>query len=172
MTGETTETARDSESAVYTIRNAMTRDLTTVVEFINEFATYLRMAGDVKITNDALNDILFVKKRAYVLLFECNREPVGFCLWYPVFSSFSGVTSLHVEDVFIRASHRGKGLGRQVFRYLSNLCSNQGMRGIVWKCLKKNTPAVEFYRHIGATAVDDCYHFELKNDSLDKMLER
>jgi len=156
----------------FAIRPAVRRDATTILEFINEYATYLRATADVKVNADTLTDLLFKQKRAEAAVLEIGGEPVGYCLYYVIYSSFSGESHLFLEDVFLRRSSRGKGLGKQVFRYLSNICSDKGYRGIVWKCRKTNAPAISFCQSLGAVQLTDFVSFELKNDNLDRLLER
>jgi GNAT superfamily N-acetyltransferase len=36
----------------------------------------------------------------------------GFALWFPTFSTFLGRPGIWLEDLFVRAEHRGDGHGR------------------------------------------------------------
>src|SRR5690606_12728565 len=39
-----------------------------------------------------------------------DGEPVGFALFYPIYSTFQTNWGLHLEDLFVRPAHRGQGL--------------------------------------------------------------
>lgn len=76
--------------------------------------------------------------------------PAGFALWYYGFSSFAGKPVLYLEDLFIEPSFRGRGLGRELFRFLCERCREDNCVRIQWSVLDWNEAAIRFYRGLGA----------------------
>ena len=50
---------------------------------------------------------------------EWNGEAVGFAVWFLNFSTFSGKSGLYLEDLFVRPSYRGKGIGKALMIHLA-----------------------------------------------------
>ena len=76
--------------------------------------------------------------------------PAGFALWYYGFSSFAGKPVLYLEDIFVDPSFRGRGLGREIFRFLCTRCLEENGVRVQWSVLDWNETATRFYRSLGA----------------------
>ncbi len=74
---------------------------------------------------------------------------MGFGLWFYNFSTFSGRPGLYVEDVYVEPDHRGRGIGRMIFRELARRALAAGCSRMQWSVLNWNQRAVDFYRSIG-----------------------
>ena len=136
-------------------RDAAPGDAALILRFIRELADFERMLDQVRATEDALALHLFgPKPRAEALIIEKAGEPVGFSLWHYTFSTFNGAPTLYVEDIYVRAAHRGGGIGRAVFRHLARVALAQGCMRMDWSVLNWNAPAIGFYRSIGARPIE------------------
>ena len=58
---------------------------------------------------------------------------------------------VYIEDLFVRLSHRKRGIGRALFSYLAKLALKEDLGRIVWQVLDWNQSAIEFYKAMGAT---------------------
>jgi GNAT superfamily N-acetyltransferase len=86
-----------------------------------------------------------------VLIAVTDREEVaGMALWYRTFSTFLGADGIWLEDLFVRPQHRGRGHGLALLTRLRELTDGR----IEWAVLDWNSPAVEFYRKLGASPVE------------------
>ena len=81
---------------------------------------------------------------------EVADEPVGLCVWYRTFSTFAARHGIWVEDVFVSAAHRGKGIGRAIFKRLAQQVKAEGGSRLEWNVLDWNEPAIAAYRAMGA----------------------
>jgi GNAT superfamily N-acetyltransferase len=61
---------------------------------------------------------------------------------------------LYLEDLFFEESHRGRGGGFMIMYTLASVCKRLGCTGFMWQALDWNTPAITFYKKIGATILD------------------
>ncbi len=122
-----------------------------LLQFIRQLAKYERRLEQVSATYDRLCEALFGDAPvAEAVLAWRNHEPVGYALFYPVFSTFRAQTALYVEDLYVVPEMRGQSVGTLLMGYLADLARQRGWERIEWQVLDWNTPAIEFYRHLGA----------------------
>jgi GNAT superfamily N-acetyltransferase len=90
-----------------------------------------------------------------VLVAWKGPEPAGFALFFHNFSTFLGRRGLWLEDLFVRPVHRRQGCARALLRTLAALAQARGCGRFEWAVLDWNTPAIDFYRSLGATVLPD-----------------
>ncbi len=145
----------------FIIRECTHEDMGLVLSFIKELAVYEKMIDEVVVTEDLLYDQLLVKKlSACVLAFEDN-VPVGFALYFFNFSTFLGKNGLYLEDLFVRPAFRGKGYGKKLLFHLADIAKQRNCGRMEWSVLNWNTPAIDFYKSLGAKAMDGWTVFRL-----------
>ena len=145
----------------FIIRECTHEDMGLVLSFIRELAVYEKMIDEVVVTEDLLYDQLLVKKlSACVLAFEDN-VPVGFALYFFNFSTFLGKNGLYLEDLFVRPAFRGKGYGKKLLFHLADIAKQRNCGRMEWSVLNWNTPAIDFYKSLGAKAMDGWTVFRL-----------
>lgn len=134
-----------------TVRRAGEADLPALVELIRGLAEYERMSEAVTLEEGELRRHLFgPRPAAEVLVAEDGGAVVGYALFFPIFSTFRGKPGIHVEDLFVRAEHRGKGWGRKLLAAVAHLARERGCDRLQWDVLDWNEPAIRFYRRLGA----------------------
>lgn len=133
------------------IRSATSNDCATILGFIRELAEYERLAHEVVATEDQLRATLFgARPAAEVLLAERAGTPVGFALFFPSYSTFLGKPGLYLEDLFVRPSERGKGIGAALMASLARVAVERDYGRFEWSVLDWNAPALTFYASLGA----------------------
>jgi GNAT superfamily N-acetyltransferase len=153
-----------------TVRPAEPADTPVLLELVRELAAYEREPDAVEATEDDLRRALFEDATcsAHVAL-DTSGRVVGFALWYPTFSTWTGRPGLWLEDLFVRPSARGTGLGRALLQALAALCVERGYRRFEWWVLDWNTPAVGFYRSLGAVAQGDWTTYRVDGPALEAL---
>ena len=77
------------------IRKAEEKDINLIYELIKGLAIYEKRPNDMTATIEMLKESLFIKKVATVLILENGiNTPIGYALYYPIFSSFSSKTKI------------------------------------------------------------------------------
>jgi diamine N-acetyltransferase len=110
----------------------------------------------VEATEAEIADALFSKDpRLFCAIAEWDGEPVGFAVWFLNFSTFSGRHGIYLEDLYVRPSHRGKGLGKALLVYLAKECVDNGWSRLQWAVLDWNAPSIAFYKSLDAVILDD-----------------
>jgi GNAT superfamily N-acetyltransferase len=148
------------------IRPAVPEDVPTVLALIRELATYEREPDAVVATEDGLRTALFGDSPAvYCHVAEEDGEVVGFALWFLNFSTWLGRHGIYLEDLYVRPSHRGRGLGKALLETLTSIAAERGYGRVEWWVLDWNEPAQEFYRSLGARPMDEWTVWRLTPDS-------
>ena len=92
-------------------RFAEPQDVPLILRFIKELADYEGMLDQVVATEEVLNQWLFEKEKAEVMLGMKYGEEVGFALFFHNFSTFLGRSGIYLEDLYVRPEYRGQGFG-------------------------------------------------------------
>ena len=156
----------------FTIRPARVADVPVILELIRALATYERAPNEVTATEESIAEVLFGKKPAaeVLLLFE-NETAVGFAVFFHNFSTWLGRPGLYLEDLFVRPEHRGKGYGRALLIQLAKIAKERNCGRMEWAVLDWNEPAIEFYRKLGAKAMDEWTVFRLTRDGIERLAD-
>jgi GNAT superfamily N-acetyltransferase len=150
-----------------TMRPAVSEDATTLAELIRELAAYEELANEAQATPEALRLHLFgARAYAEALLAEIDEAVVGFALFFHDFSTFRGQPGLYLEDLFVQPAHRGKGIGKALLARLAAVAVERGCGRMEWAVLDWNTPAIGFYRSLGARAMDEWTVYRLDGASI------
>lgn len=140
---------------VIAIRPAVATDAGLILAFIRELAEYEQLSHEVVADEAGLAMQLFGERpRAEVLIAEVDGAPAGFALFFHNFSTFVGKPGLYLEDLFVRPAFRGHGLGKRLMVRLAQIAIERDCGRFEWWVLDWNTPAIDFYRRLGAVGMD------------------
>lgn len=138
------------------IRRARVSEAGLVLDFVRELAEYEKLSHEVEATEAMIADALFGSDpRLFCAIAEWNGEPVGFAVCFLNFSTFSGRHGIYLEDLYVRPSHRGRGLGKALLIHLAKECVDNGWSRLQWAVLDWNGPSIAFYKSLGAVMLDD-----------------
>ena len=138
-----------------TIRNATKNDMTTVLNLIQELATFEKEPDAVVITvKDLIRDGFSETPLFKCFVAEEDSNIIGIALYYYRFSTWKGKT-LHLEDLIVKEDKRGTGAGFAMYSEIIAQGKRDNVRRIEWNVLDWNTPAIDFYNKTGAKLLDD-----------------
>ena len=128
------------------------------------------MNDRVVATEAALREQLFGPRAiAEALLAFVGDEPVGFAVFFPIFSTFACRPGLHLEDLFVDPKWRGRGFGRQLLAAVARIAVERGCDRMNWAVLPWNERAIDFYQRLGAEKVTEWDTFRLAGEPLDRV---
>jgi len=160
----------NANQARLTIRPATEADVSLVLTFIRGLADYEHLSHLVTATEETLRDALFgARPGAEVLLAFEAQTPVGFAVFFHNFSTFLGRRGLWLEDIYIDPAFRRKGHGRALLLHVARIAHERGCGRFEWSALDWNTPAIDFYRGLGAVPLDDWTIFRATGAALERM---
>jgi len=142
--------------AAVAIRPGRPEDAPALAAMIRALAEYERLTHLCVGTEDDLRAAIWASDpAAEVLIAHVDRQPAGFALFFPTFSTFLARRGLWLEDLFVYPEHRGAGVGKALLRAVAALARDRGCGRLEWSVLDWNTPAIRFYEGLGATVMPD-----------------
>ena len=147
-------------------RNAERKDIALILQFIRALAEYEKMLDEVVADEATLEEWIFDKQKAEVLFALEGEKEVGFALFFHNFSTFLGRAGIYLEDLYVKPEYRGKGYGKAILKKLAAITVERGCGRLEWWCLDWNTPSIEFYRSLGAEAMDDWTVYRITGETL------
>jgi len=155
------------------IRRARPGEAGLVLSFVRELADYEKLLHELEASEADIDAALFCDNpRLFCEIAEWQGEAVGFAVWFFNFSTFSGRSGIFLEDLFVRPSHRGKGIGRAMLAHLARACVANGWSRLQWAVLDWNTPSIEFYKSRGAVLMDEWPVCRVWGPALSALAER
>ena len=154
-----------------TYRFAERDDIPVILSLVRALAAYEHMEDAVVATPAHYEDWLFEKKTARVILAFDGDDAVGFALFFYNFSTWLGRGGIYLEDLFVKESHRGQGIGKHLLKTLAKIAVDEGCGRLEWACLDWNAPSIAFYRAQGAVSMDEWTTYRLTGDALKTFAE-
>jgi GNAT superfamily N-acetyltransferase len=152
------------------IRFATRADVTTILRFVRELAEYERAADKVVATEELLSEALFATPlAAEALIAEVDGVAVGMALFFHNFSTWTGWRGLYLEDLYVTPDARGGGVGKALLKRLAKIALDRGCARFEWSVLTWNTPAIDFYRSLGAESLDEWRINRVTGDALTRL---
>jgi GNAT superfamily N-acetyltransferase len=134
-----------------TLRPAIVDDVPVIRALIRELAEYEReLESAVATEEDLRRDGFGEAPRFHTVLALWDGEAVGFALYFFNYSTWQGRPGLYLEDLFVRAEQRGRGIGTALLRRLAQIAVEENCGRMVWQVLHWNEPAIHFYESLGA----------------------
>lgn len=152
------------------IRPATAADLPLIAQLIHELAEYEKLAHEVRFDEAVLGAKLFgARPYAEVVIGELSGIPQGFALFFHNFSTFEGRPGIYLEDLFVRPSARGSGLGKALLSHLAALAVERDCARLEWSVLDWNAPAIGFYQALGARSMDEWTVMRVDGAALERL---
>lgn len=145
----------------YTVRDAQIGDAPALYELVRELAAYEKLSHLCTGSATQLHDHLFGPRRyieAMVAEVSNNisgARAVGFAIYFHNYSSFMSKPGLYLEDLFVLPEYRRNGIGEKLFREVAARAVERGCGRFEWSVLDWNTPAIDFYRKLGASLMPE-----------------
>ena len=138
------------------IRPAQRQEVGIVLQLIHDLAVYEKAPNEVEATEKELLETIFTSDpKVFCDLVEVDGEIAGMAIWFLNYSTWQGKHGIYLEDLFIKPEFRGRGYGKALLKHLAKICDDKGYGRFQWWVLDWNSPAIEFYRSLGAVAMDE-----------------
>jgi GNAT superfamily N-acetyltransferase len=156
--------------AEITIRPADRNDVPLILRFIRALAVYEREPDAVVATEETLLAHGFGPNPYFhCLIAELDSAPAGFAFYFFDYSTWLGAPGLYLEDLFVDPAFRGSGIGRALLERLAQIALERNCARMKWEVLDWNTPAIDFYRAMGAEFLDTWRNVRLSGDALKRL---
>ena len=154
------------------IRSAKPEDLSEIASLIKELADYERAPEQAIASIEDLGAALFgPSPKVFCEIVEVDGAVLGFAIWFLNFSTWQGKHGIYLEDLFIRPQYRGSGWGKKLLEHLAAKCLENNWGRFQWWVLDWNEPAIEFYRALGASPMNEWTVYRVAGEELKKLGE-
>jgi GNAT superfamily N-acetyltransferase len=152
------------------IRPATRNDVGEILKFIRALALYEREPNAVVATEkDLLRDGFGEIPYYHCLIAENEGTPAGFAFYFFDYSTWLGRPGLYLEDLFVHPEFRGLGIGKALLQEVAAIAIQRGCPRLKWEVLDWNTPAIDFYRAMGAEFLDEWRNVRVSGDALRRL---
>ncbi len=149
------------------IRAAQPADVPVIADLIRQLAKFEKLEKEVVLTEELLVIGLFgPHPYAETVIAEEDGQPIGFALFFHTFSTFLARPGIYLEDLFVLAEHRGRGVGRALLAHLAHLAVERGCGRLEWAVLNWNQEAIRFYERLGARPNSEWTVYRLAGEAL------
>jgi GNAT superfamily N-acetyltransferase len=132
------------------IVKAEIKHIPSILGLIKELAEYERAPHEVILTEEQLKEDLFGYPAVAEALVATDAESVfGIAVYYTKYSTWKG-KCIYLEDIVVKDTYRGKGIGKQLFKAVMQIAYERNAGRLEWQVLEWNTPAIKFYESFGA----------------------
>lgn len=151
-------------------RLATKQDMPRVLELIKELAVYEKEPDAVEVTLNLLESDGFGSHPKFTcFVVEVDGKVEGMALVYMRYSTWKGEV-LHLEDLIVSQSQRGKNLGTKLLDEVVKYGKDLGVKRINWEVLDWNEPAIKFYEKKGANVMRDWDVVQLNEKGIENYL--
>lgn len=155
-----------------TIRTAQAADVPLIQQFIRDLAEYERSPESAVATQeDLLRDGFGPQPKYRCVLAEWDGQPAGFAFFFYNYSTWQGQAGLYLEDLFVKPVFRGKGIGKALLLHLARIAVDENCGRFQWQVLDWNTPAIDFYKSLGAKTMTEWLTMRVEGEDIRKLAE-
>jgi GNAT superfamily N-acetyltransferase len=153
-----------------TVRKATPADVPVILDFIKALAAYEREPDAVSATEEGLiRDGFGPNPFYFCLIAEQDGAPAGFALYFFNYSTWMGRPGLYLEDLFVHPEFRGLGIGKALLKRVAVIAVENNCPRLQWEVLDWNTPAIDFYRAMGAEFLDEWRNVRVSGEALARL---
>ena len=78
---------------------------------------------------------------------------------------------MYLEDLYVAERVRGQGIGTILLKTIGALAHSEGCSRFSWQALDWNTPALDFYKQLGADRLDSWVNLRVGKAKLPAFLD-
>jgi len=154
------------------IRKATAADMPQVLDLIVELAIFEKEPDAVQVTVEELVKEGFGDQPQFTcFVAEVDGGVIGMALVYFRFSTWTG-KNVHLEDLVVKESYRGKGIGDLLYAEVMKFGKEHGVKRVQWIVLNWNKGAIKFYERSGAMLHKDWYLVEMYEEGMHRIAEK
>jgi GNAT superfamily N-acetyltransferase len=154
------------------IRLARCGDEADIVAMIHELAEFERAPEQCTVTESQITAALFGDGAvASCHLAEIDGVTAAMALWFRNFSTWDGVAGIHLEDLYVRAQFRRRGLARALLSTLAGVCVQNNYSRLSWAVLDWNADAIALYDAVGGRGMPEWIPYRVSGPELSALAE-
>jgi GNAT superfamily N-acetyltransferase len=154
------------------IRPAQSDEAAIILQLIKDLAEYEKAPDEVITTEKEIIETIFADNpKVFCDFVEVDGDIAGMAIWFLNYSTWQGKHGIYLEDLYVKPEFRGRGYGKSLLQHLASICNERGYGRFQWWVLDWNSPAIEFYRSIGAEAMSEWTVYRVSGEPLRRLGE-
>ncbi len=148
------------------IRRGTKADLAQSLELIRELALYEKAPEQVDNSVERMEADGFGDNPVFEFFVADEQGDIkGIAIYYYRYSTWKG-KSIYLEDLVVRESERGSGIGKQLLDAVVMEARATDSRQVTWQVLDWNEPAINFYKKLGAELDGEWINCRLNHEQI------
>lgn len=149
------------------IRSAVIEDVPLLLAMLQVSSADQGFAGEVAVNEDELREDGFgPRPRFTALMAEWQGVPAGMALYFFNYSTWGSRNGLYLEDLYVDARFRKKGIAKALMAHLARIAVREGCGRFQWVVHCHNANAVALYGALGANRLEEWRLMSLKGDAI------
>ncbi|NCV44732.1 MAG: GNAT family N-acetyltransferase [Actinobacteria bacterium] len=154
------------------IRPSRKDEALIILQLIKDLAEYEKAPNEVKATEREIIETIFSDNpKVFCDFVEVDGDIAGMAIWFLNYSTWQGKHGIYLEDLYVKPEYRGRGYGKALLQHLASICIERGYGRFQWWVLDWNSPAIEFYRSLGAEAMSEWTVYRVSDEPLRRLGE-
>jgi ribosomal protein S18 acetylase RimI-like enzyme len=131
----------------FTIRKIQETDFPVLLSLFMEMAVFETLPDSV---TNSLEQMYRDKDyiNGFVAINE-NNEIIAYATYFFTYFTFVG-KSLYMDDLYVKKEYRSQKIGSKLIDKVIEFAKSENCSKLRWQVSKWNTPAIEFYKNLGA----------------------
>ena len=143
-----------------TIRQATSSDLDALSVLFDGYRVFYKQDSDLAAAKKFISDRLREQDSVLFIAENTEGDLMGFTQLYPSFSSVGMKKIWILNDLYVSADHRRKGVAKALMNHAKDHCKSSGRARLVLETGHDNVNAQQLYEQLGYVK-DDVYVYEL-----------
>lgn len=152
----------------------MRADAEALLNLIAALAEFEKLPGpDEDARRRLVEDAFGPKPRfeAWLAFVGGNSAPVAYAIFLETYSTFLARPSLYIEDIFVLAEFRKRGIGSALLRKAVQLAHERGCGRVEWTALDWNVNAQKVYEEkLGARRMSEWLLYRMTREEMERYL--
>lgn len=140
-----------------TIVRANENHIEEVASLFDQYRVFYKQESNKKAASQFLRKRI-KNKESIIFIAYLDDVAVGFTQLYTSFSSVSLKAIFILNDLYVSASQRGKGIGEALLNATKELCKDKKYKGLALETGIENL-AQELYEKLGWKKDTECFHY-------------
>lgn len=125
------------------------KDVESFIALMREYYEYDGHGWDEPFARRAIATFLAEPAYGRAWLIRDSGMAVGYVVLTFGFSLQYGGRDSFLDELYLRESYRGQGIGAQVIDFLKSVCLSEGVRALHLEVVRSNLGAYRFYQRMG-----------------------